>query len=375
MRNPIDVVPGLWAVTWALQVMPVFFVVGGYVHLLAWRSAPSTGAFLRGRARRLGLPLVPFVGAWAVAEVGLLLAGRAPLAVAAPALFTPLWFLVVYVAVAATVPLTARWHDRWGVKVVIIGAGLLVALDVLRLGGVAAAGVVTTALVWLLCHQLGYLWRDGVARGRRRGLLLAAGSVAGLALLTGPGPYALSMVASVAHESNMLPTTPPILLVGVLQLGLVLALYAPLARLMQRPKWWRPVVAVNAPAMSIYLWHMVAALIVVLLAERTIGSAIRLDAVWWWSRPLWLLAVLGVLLGLLAVVRRWETPRFAARPLEHRQALATTDAPGLQAAAGVAAVHLAGEGHDGETGSAERLGRSGDEADAHRGERPPGDGP
>ena len=79
MTNPIDAVPGMWALTWALQVMPVFFVVGGYVHLLAWRSAPSTGAFLRRRARRLGRPLVPFLGAWAVAEVGLLLAGRPPL--------------------------------------------------------------------------------------------------------------------------------------------------------------------------------------------------------------------------------------------------------------------------------------------------------
>jgi peptidoglycan/LPS O-acetylase OafA/YrhL len=315
MRNPIDMVPGMWALTWALQVMPVFFVVGGYVHLLAWRSTPSTGAFLRRRARRLGRPLVPFLGAWAVAEVGFLLAGRPPLVVAAPALFTPLWFLVVYLAVAAAVPLTARWHDRWGGKVVLTGAGLLVALDVLRLGGVAAAGVLTTALVWLLCHQLGYLWRDGVAHGRRRGLLLAAGAVAGLALLTGPGPYALSMVASVAHESNMLPTTPPILLVAVLQLGLVLALHGPLARLLRRPRWWRPVVAVNALAMSIYLWHMAAALILVLIAERTVGSpATRPDAAWWWSRPLWLAAVLVVLLGLLGAVRRWEAPRLTALP-------------------------------------------------------------
>ena len=310
MRNPIDVVPGMWALTWALQVMPVFFVVGGYVHLLAWRSTPATGAFLRRRARRLGRPLVPFLGVWVIAEVGLLLAGRPPLLVTAPALFTPLWFLVVYVAVAAVVPLTARWHDRWGVKVVIIGAGLLVLLDVLRLGGVALAGVVTTALVWLLCHQLGYLWRDGVVHGHRQGLLLAAGAVVGLALLTGPGPYAPSMVASVAHESNMLPTTPPILLVGVLQLGVVLALHAPLARLMQRPRWWRLVVAVNALAMSIYLWHMAAALMLVVLAERAVGPlATRPDAAWWWSRPVWLAAVLVVLLGLLAGVRRWEVPR------------------------------------------------------------------
>jgi hypothetical protein len=107
-------VPGVWAATWVLQVMPVFFVVGGYVHLPAWRSAPSTGAFLRRRVRRLGRPLVPFLAAWAVAEGGLLPAGRTPLTVTAPGLFTPPWFLGVYAATAAVVPLTARWHDRWG---------------------------------------------------------------------------------------------------------------------------------------------------------------------------------------------------------------------------------------------------------------------
>jgi hypothetical protein len=30
MPNPIHVVPGGWLATWLLQVMPVFFLVGGY---------------------------------------------------------------------------------------------------------------------------------------------------------------------------------------------------------------------------------------------------------------------------------------------------------------------------------------------------------
>ena len=96
----------------------------------------------------------------------------------------------------------------------------------------------------------------------------------------------------------------------LLQLGVVLALHAPLARLMQRPRWWRLVVAVNALAMSIYLWHMAAVLMLVVLAEPAVGPlATRPDAAWWWSRPVWLAAVLVVQLGLLAGVRRWEVPR------------------------------------------------------------------
>ena len=304
MGNLIDTIPGVWALTWVGQVMPVFFAVGGYVHLGGWRSDPSAGAFLRRRGLRLGRPLVPFLVLWALVELGLLLAGRPPVVVLAPSLLTPMWFLVVYAAAAAAVPVTARLHERWGARVVLAGGVVLLGSDALRLAGAWPLAVLTTALAWLLCHQLGYLWRDGVVRGPRHGLLLAAGAVAGLALLTGPGPYAPSMVASVANASNMLPTTPPIVLVGVLQLGLVLIAYRPLTRLLARPRWWRPVAAANRVAMTVYLTHMAAVLVLVVAVSRLAGPLpVEPDAVWWWLRPVWLAGVLVVLAGFLATVR------------------------------------------------------------------------
>ena len=46
--------------TWAFQVMPVFFLVGGYVNGLSWRSAQARGetygGWLRARARRTRAP-------------------------------------------------------------------------------------------------------------------------------------------------------------------------------------------------------------------------------------------------------------------------------------------------------------------------------
>ena len=41
--NPIGFTTGLWAATWLLQVMPLFFYVGGYSHLVAWERARSRG--------------------------------------------------------------------------------------------------------------------------------------------------------------------------------------------------------------------------------------------------------------------------------------------------------------------------------------------
>src|SRR5512133_949240 len=36
MPNPINQVPLLWLATWVGQVMPVFFLVGGFANLAAW---------------------------------------------------------------------------------------------------------------------------------------------------------------------------------------------------------------------------------------------------------------------------------------------------------------------------------------------------
>ena len=38
MPNPIHAVPGAWAATWLLQIVPVFFLVGGYANLAAWQK-------------------------------------------------------------------------------------------------------------------------------------------------------------------------------------------------------------------------------------------------------------------------------------------------------------------------------------------------
>src|SRR3954453_23735211 len=67
MPNPIDQVPLLWLATWIGQVMPAFFLVGGFANLAAWdRAAGSARAFLS--------PAAVFLGVWAVLEMVLLLA-------------------------------------------------------------------------------------------------------------------------------------------------------------------------------------------------------------------------------------------------------------------------------------------------------------
>jgi hypothetical protein len=79
MPNPVDEVPGLWAATWVLQVMPVFFLVGGYANLAGWhavtRGGGDAGSFVRGRMRQLLAPLIPWLGCWVVVDLAWQAAG------------------------------------------------------------------------------------------------------------------------------------------------------------------------------------------------------------------------------------------------------------------------------------------------------------
>ena len=39
--SPLGFTSGLWIFTWLLQVLPVFFYIGAYVHLTAWERAAA----------------------------------------------------------------------------------------------------------------------------------------------------------------------------------------------------------------------------------------------------------------------------------------------------------------------------------------------
>ncbi|MFC7582325.1 acyltransferase [Schaalia naturae] len=111
--NLLASLPGLQVLTWVLQVMPVFFFVGGFAHALTFRSlrrrlpAGSVyAAFLHGRSRRLLVPTAVFVLVWTAAALAAALLGgdRGPVGAALRLVAQPLWFIGVYLAVVALTP-------------------------------------------------------------------------------------------------------------------------------------------------------------------------------------------------------------------------------------------------------------------------------
>ncbi|WP_409331605.1 acyltransferase family protein [Trujillonella humicola] len=330
MPNPIDAVPGGWLATWVLQVMPVFFLVGGYANLAAWESTRATGgsgaAFVADRLRRLMVPTALWAVLWLAAElVAALLPGPHRWVWEwFPGFLVPLWFLGVYALLVAAVPVTARAHQRFAGPVLAgLAAAIAVGTVADRMVGPTWAGWVTMGLVWLFCHQLGYAWRTsrlGAAPLRRKLAVVAAG-LAALVVLTTVGGFPRSMVATVGDpESNMFPTTAAIAALAVFQLGL-LALLAPAAdRWLRRPIPWRAVVALNVVAITVFLWHMTALLAVVLAVEALGGTLLtEPTAEWWAQRWLWLLAPAAVLAALIAAVGRVELAARRGRQAASRE--------------------------------------------------------
>jgi hypothetical protein len=313
MPNPIDQVPLLWLATWVGQVMPVFFLVGGFANLAAWdRAAGRARAFLRPRLTRLLRPTGVFVGVWTLLGIllvlvvtdypGVLSYGRVVTA--------PLWFLAAYVWVVLLIPVTAMAHRRAAVPTVaLLGIGV-VGVDMARFGtGLELFGLVNTALVWVFVHQLGYLWRDGMLDSPgRRGTLAAAG-LTGLVVVAALPVYPRSMVATVGGQlSHMYPTTAGIATLAVFQLGVIVLLRPVLTSWLQRRRVWKTVVAANTVIMTVFLWHMTALLAALTLFE-TAGLPIYPEptAAWWAQRPLWL-SIPGALLAVLvALFARAET--------------------------------------------------------------------
>ena len=316
-RNLLDVRPGLQVLTWLFQVMPVFFLVGGFSNAASWTAARRDGVgygqWLGGRTSRLTRPAAVFVGVWLTAAAVL------PVPPAATRLLAlPLWFLAVYLLVVAAAPMMVALHDRFGWRV---AGGLAVAAAVGDLLPMPLA-LANFAFVWLFAHQLGLLWRDGVLR---RPAVLVAGGLGGLIGLTTIGGYEVSMVGA-----NTNPPTLALVALATWQTGAVLLARPVVDRWLQRPRVWVAVVAANGVSMTLYLWHLTALLVVaaVLLPSGLFPQPGTGTAAWWLLRPLWLALLAVAVVPLVALFARFERPRPGARRGPRTALLGTLGAAG-----------------------------------------------
>jgi len=319
-RNAVGAVPGLWCTTWLLQVMPLFFFVGGFSNSRSFESTLRRGEpvtrFLKTRLVRLLTPTGVFIWVWLMVLLGLRLAGAlTPGYVKATRILAgPLWFLLVYLFVTSLTPATYRLHKRLGMPVLAMAVFVAAGMDLLRFSlRMEGAGWANVVFIWLFAHQLGYLYADGtLARARQWVyLVMALAGLAGLLVLTLSGMYPKSMVGTGFEKvSNMNPPTICIMALTFWLVGVAMYLRRAANRWLARPGPWKAVVATNSVIMTVYLWHLTAYGVVfgVLALIGFSGSAPG-TANWWLERTIWVGGSALVLMPLVLLFGRFERPR------------------------------------------------------------------
>ena len=321
MPNPIASVPGLWLATWLLQIMPVFFFVGGFANLASLEANERKGGgylrFAQTRLKRLLKPIGVFVGLWALGDVAarMLIPNYSGVTHWGMIVFVPLWFLGVYTGVVLLAPLTARLHRAGRELTIVSMAAIIVLTDLGRFRfGIESMGLIASAMVWIFAHQLGYFWRDGTLTDgpRRRLWAMVVGGLTGLVVLTNLGVYPRSMVSVEGEASNMFPTTSCIAVLAILQVGVVLLLRPAAERWLAKKRPWTFTVSVNAIAMTIFTWHMTA-LAGAIGIYQLAGGRLMTDSTpaWWAQRPLWLVLPGILLAGFVFLFARFELPKTA----------------------------------------------------------------
>lgn len=340
--NALTSVPALQYATWLLQVMPLFFFVGGFAHYTALQGLHRRGGsyadFVQARVTRLLRPTVVFVAMWLAAALALEVTGRQTgvFALAVRAVAQPLWFLGVYLGVMALAPIMLRWHRRHGALVPVLLGVAAVGVDVVAFGlQVPALRALNIAVVWLAVHQLGYLYADGTLLARRRiAVAMVLGGLGTVVALTASGTYPVSMVGMPGEPvSNMNPPTVALLAHAVWLIGLAVLLREPVGRWLQSGRMWTVVIAANGVVMTVFLWHLTALFVAYGLWLGHGGSLPAAgSALWWQTRPAWLAGLALICLLLVVAFRRAERPRLA--PLR-------SSPPGRPARSALAAVGAA----------------------------------
>ena len=317
MEHLLDIQPWSRWLTWAFQVMPVFFFVGGFSNGVSWDSAQkkqqSYAQWIEARLRRLLGPAIPLIILWTCLGVIGFISGvhSEMIRVGSQVSLVPVWFLAIYFFIVMLVPISRNiWH-RYGFSSVIIPVLLAVLTDWLFFNSnYQWLGWFNYFFIWGAVHQLGYAWQQGRLNNRAITFFLGLSGVCLLVLLTQFGPYPLSLVGVPSQElSNTTPPKLPLIALGMAQVGFLLTLEKPMRNWLSRRRVWTSTVLVNGMIMPIFLWHSTVMMLLIgclfwLAPSLLVGEP---GSVQWWSlRPIWVSIYLLIMISFLPIFLKME---------------------------------------------------------------------
>ena len=336
LLNSLEWIPYAGWVTWIVQVMPIFFLAGGYANARGLRRVVAGEQLRRdwitSRARRLFTPVIPLLVVWVLLIVALRAYVASEIVYAgAMSATVPLWFLAVYLLLTAAAPLTHRWWRAQGSKSIVVLAAVAIGIDVARFTfDVPGIGWANFLFVWATVHQIGYWWSSRDESGgitSRAGWMVAGGALVVLVAVTWVGWYPVAMVGVPgAGITNMTPPTFAMALLGIVQAGIIWGTQPAVRRLTAKAKVWHGVVAFSGVIMTVYLWHLSSMSLVAASGLFAFdGVLFRIEPgtpVWWLTRPLWVAILLTVTVVLVAIFARFEW-RISDAPAPRRRRIVT----------------------------------------------------
>ncbi|QPZ37677.1 acyltransferase family protein [Paramicrobacterium chengjingii] len=301
-------------VSFFVQVMPLFFIVGGFSTRLAYRSARSRGTgaagFVAGRVQRLLGPAIVMIAVVGVSLLTMTIAGI-PADMVAEAGFRisqPLWFLGVYLGIQALAPAMITAHERAPRITLALLALSVIGVDVAAATtGIGGIALLNLGFVWLLVQQLGFWLADGQidSLSVRARAAIGIGALVSLIAVIAVGIYPANMYAALN------PPSAALILLGIAQLA-ALSLARPWLRRVAERELVRDVASwINARSMTIYLWHM--PLLIALAAIGLVGAMNGVlplpdpgTGAWWATRPIWIALAFVATALVSQFAGRWE---------------------------------------------------------------------
>ena len=143
LQRTLELQPWYALATWVGQIMPLFFVIGGFAGLTAWRSLQRRGGdapgYVTSRLLRLARPAFPLfvfyivaIGAGLIIIMTTGLLGFPVLDAVIIGVGSPLWFIAAYAISQAFLPFLARMHEVAPKRTVLVLLVGVILVDVLR---------------------------------------------------------------------------------------------------------------------------------------------------------------------------------------------------------------------------------------------------
>jgi len=324
--NAVGMISGLWIITWILQVMPLFFFVGGFSNSRTLNALKDKGqplnVFYKKRAIRLLKPTIVFLIFWIFIAILLILflPDWRKYSIAIIATVGPLWFLVVYLFVTIIAPFMLKLHKIYKILIPVLFLILTAIVDIFRfrfnIPGIAWFNV---GFVWLFVHQLGFFYEDGTLINIQRWqkFIIALIGLIGLIILTNIGVYPRSMIGTGFEKiSNMNPPTMCIIMLSLWLTGLAMLLREEINKWLNRTNPWILVILANRTIMTLYLWHLTAYSIAFFLLYQ-IGLGYHTTdniGIWWLERPIWIILPGMIVFGFIKIFGKFEqSPKIKER--------------------------------------------------------------